>query len=130
MIQIPKLFQSRISKIIKDYENKMNLIQEKYKEKTKFYYNKMVDIKNEMEQIYEDEDLAVMTKGEKIVKLTATFEKFVDKYEEPKREINKLEVEFEQEITKIVEMIHQYKPEIDIKDINETVIKYIISNSK
>jgi len=130
MIQIPKLFQNRIVKIVKDYEIKINQINEKYKAKSEHYYNKLVEIKNEMEKLYDDESISAVTKGEKFVQLTSTFEKYVDKYEEPRHKISELTKDFEKEIIKIVEMIHQHKPDETIKDINDAVIKYIIKNSE
>jgi len=130
MIQIPTLFQQRINKIIKDYNNKIRAVNDKYASKREYYYKKLKKIESEMEQIYNDDNISVINKGEKFVQLTSTFEKYMDKYEEPKHKIYEISNEFENEIKKISDMIHQYKPNENIKDINDAVIKYIIQNSK
>ena len=130
MIQIPPLFQKRINNIIKEYENRITQVNDQYAAKSDHYYKKLESIKDEMQKIYDDEDISPVIKGEKFVKLTATFEEYVEKYEEPKRKINEIYKEFESEIKKIADMIQQYKPTENSKDINDAVIKYIIKNSK
>ena len=130
MIQIPKVFQQRILNLINDYELKIEKVYNENKESATFYYSKLEEIYKNIEAIYNDENMQPVTKGEKVVSLTALFEEYLEKYQTINTNIEILKEELTSEIDKIADMIHQSKPELNVKDIIEAVNKYIITNSK
>jgi DNA repair ATPase RecN len=130
MINIPNVFQQRINSLLNEYKLKALKLDEKYEKSSEFYKNKINDIKKEIEDIYNNENINAVEKANIISKLVETLEKYVKKYEEPIQEVNNLKDEFLAEINKISDMIHQSKPEYNINDITNSINEYIIINIK
>lgn len=126
-MKIPNIYVQRLKKIKKDYQHKINTA--KRGNGADYYLEKMNTLQSEMQQISDNEEISVRSRGEKIVELLKMFEEYAQKYEKDAQFTAQLEEEFKLEIRKIKDMIQQSNSSASSDDIDKSMAEYIITNT-